>query len=50
MTRSNPFSLVVEDLEIERTALRNLRVRIRQRAEELGLDLDDIQSENMVEP
>ena len=31
-------------------ALRNLRARIRQRAGELGLDLNDIQSENMAEP
>ena len=50
MTRSNPSGLVAEDPEIERTTLRNLRVKIRQRAEELGLDLDNIQSENMVEP
>ena len=50
MIRSNPSSLVAEDPDIERTAPGNLRVRIRQRVEELGLDLDDIQSENMVEP
>ena len=47
MTRSNPSGLVVEDPEIERIALRNLRARIRQRVKELGLDLDEKQSENM---
>ena len=50
MTRSNLSGLVAKDLEIKWTALRNLRARIRQRAEELGLDLDNIQYENMVEP
>ena len=49
MTRNNPYELFVEDLEIERIALQNLRVRIRQRAEELGIDLEDIQSKNMTE-
>ena len=50
MTRSNPFKLFAEDPEFEHTTLQNLRVRIRQIAEELGVDLEDTQLENMVEP
>ena len=42
MTRSNPSNLVIEDPEIECIALRNLRLKIRQKAKELRLDLDDI--------
>ena len=42
MTRVNPSRLVVKDLEIERIALRNLRVRIKERVEVLGVDLEDI--------
>ena len=38
MTRNNLFGLVVGDLEIERTTLRNLRVKIEQKAEELELE------------
>ena len=50
MTRSNPSDLVAEDPKIERITFKNLRVRTRQRTEELGLDLDDIQFENIAEP
>ena len=50
MTRSNPSSLVATDPEIIRIALRNLRARIRQQAEELGLNLDEVRSENIVKP
>ena len=46
MTKSNPFVLVVKDPKIERIASKNLRVRIRKRVEELGVELDNIQSEN----
>ena len=50
MIRSNPFGLLAEDPEIEWTALRNLSVRIRQKVAELGVKLDNVQFENMVEP
>ena len=50
MIRSNPFELLVEDPEIKQTALRNMRAWIRQRAEELGVELGDVQSENIEEP
>ena len=50
MTRSNPFGLVAVDPKIERTTLRNLRAKIRQQAEELGLNLDDVQSKNVAKP
>ena len=46
MTRSNPFRLVVKDPEIKRTTLKNLRARIRERAEMLGLYLKDVESKN----
>ena len=49
MTRSNPFELFVKDLEIEQIALQNLIARIKQRVEELGVELEDVQSQNMVE-
>ena len=42
MTRSNLFGLVVKDLEIKRTALINLKARIKERIEVLGIDLEDI--------
>ena len=41
MTRSNLSELFTEDPKIEQIALRNLRVSIRQRADELGVDLED---------
>ena len=47
MTRSNPSKLFVEDPKIEWIALWNLRARIRQRVEELGVELEDVRSENM---
>ena len=47
---NNPSSLVAVDLEIERTTLRNLKARIRQQVEELGLNLDEVKSKNMAEP
>ena len=50
MTRSNPFELFADSLEIERITFRNLKVRIRQRVEELGMDLKDAQLENMAAP
>ena len=50
MTTSNPFELFIEDLKIEWTTLCNLRTRTRKRAEVLGLDLEDTQSENMAKP
>ena len=49
MTRSNLFELFIEDLEIEWIALWNLRAKMRQRAEELDVELEDMQSKNMVE-
>ena len=49
MTRSNLFGSIVVDPEIERTTLKNLRARIRHQVEELGLNLDEVQSENMAE-
>ena len=49
MNGSNPFELFVEDPEIEQIALRNLRIKIRQRVKALGLDLKDTQSKNMAE-
>ena len=42
MTRSNPFELFAEDLEIEWIAFWNLKVRIKQRVEKLGVKLEDI--------
>ena len=50
MTKSNSSKLFAEDPEIEQIALQNLKVRIRQRAEELGVELENVQSKNMVEP
>ena len=50
MTRSNPSELLTEDPKIERITLRNLEAKIRKKAEELGVELKDVQSENMVEP
>ena len=47
MTKSNPFESCVEDLKIERTTLHNLSARIRQRAEVLSLNLENVQLENM---
>ena len=49
MIRSNLFGLIVKDLEIERIAFRNLKARIKERVEVLGLHLEDKQLENMVE-
>ena len=40
MTWNNSFELVVKDLEIERTTIHNLRVRLRKRAEKLKLELE----------
>ena len=50
MTKSNSFSLIAADPEIERIDLRNLMAEIRQQAEELRLNLDEVQSKNMAEP
>ena len=50
MTNNNSSSLVAVDPKIEKTALKNLRARVRQQAEELGLNLDKVHSENMAEP
>ena len=50
MTRSNPSKFFAKDLEIKQIAVQNLRARIRQRAIELGIELEDVQSKNMVEP
>ena len=47
MTRRNSSELLAKDLKIERITLRNLRVRIRQRVKELGVELEDIQFETM---
>ena len=47
MTRSNPSKLLAKDLEIEWTTFWNLRANIKQRAEELGVKLEDIQLKNM---
>ena len=49
MTRSNLSELFTEDPKIKQTILQNLKVRIRQSAEELGVKLEDVQSENIVE-
>ena len=49
MTRNTLLGLVVEDLEIKRIAFRNLRARTSERVEVLGLDLEDILLENIVE-
>ena len=40
MIKSNPFGLVVGDLEIERITLQNLSVRMRKRVEELELEFE----------
>ena len=50
MTRSNLSNLVIANPGIERTAVRNLKARIRQQAKDLGLNLDEVQYENMAEP
>ena len=50
MTRSNLFELFAKDSKIEWIGLQNLRARIKQRVEVLGLDLKDMQLENMAEP
>ena len=50
MTKSNLSKLFARDLEIECIALWNLKVRIKQRVEELGVDLKDAQLENMAAP
>ena len=50
MTRCNPSELFVEDPKIEQTTIQYLRAKIRQIVEELGVQLEDIQSKNMVEP
>ena len=42
MIRSNLFELVTKDLEIEITTFRNLKARITENTEMLGLDLEDI--------
>ena len=42
--------LFPEDWKIKQIALQNLRARISQRAKELGVDFEDVQSENMVKP
>ena len=42
--------MFAEDPVIEQVAFWNLRTRIKQRAEELGVDLEDVQSENIIEP
>ena len=47
MTRSNLSKLFTEDSKIKWIAIQNIRVRIRQRAKVLGLDLKDVQSKNM---
>ena len=43
MTSSNSLEFFVEDLEIERIALYNLKAGIRQKEEMLGLDLEKVQ-------
>ena len=50
MTRSNSSKLLAKDPKIEWIALQNLRARIKQRAKELGVDLEDIQLKNMAKP
>ena len=50
MTRSNSSEFFVEDPKIEWTIIQNLRDRIKQRAKELGVDLEDVQSKNITEP
>ena len=42
MTKSNLSELLVGDLEIKRVTFQNLRARIRQRVEELGVELEDV--------
>ena len=42
MTRSNPFGLVAKDPKIERTALRNLKTKIKETTKVLELDVEDI--------
>ena len=50
MTRNNPFELVVENLEIESTSLQNLRARLKQKVEELELEIEVNHLGIMVEP
>ena len=45
MTRSNLSKLFTNDPEIEQTVICNLRIRIKQRVDMLGLDLEDAQLE-----
>ena len=49
MTKSNLSGLVAEDPEIKRITVKNLNVRIKEKVEALGLDLEDVQSENILE-
>ena len=50
MTRNNPFELVVENPKIERTSLQNLKARLRQKVEELELEIEVDHLGIMVEP
>ena len=50
MTRGNPSELVEADPEIERTALRNLRNRLRQREEEIDREREAAMDDNEQNP